>query len=221
MNKKLIKISFLILGIAILSKLLFVAGKNIKVDDFHKASVIFLLESTAQNNNKIQEELRYIKSLCAILDPEDAIKILKVSQTSYLIFEGSPSEGSEITKAVEKYTKNETQNSTSYSEGIKKAIDYSLTMKKNGYVPAVVVVGSLEDYENSINQINWKTLPKNIKKTKEYLPDLTMMFVYADPEKLDEVKTNLNPVLGETKLIIASEINADKANRRFLQAIGR
>ena len=48
-----------------------------------------------------------------------------------------------------------------------------------------------------------------------------MMFVFAHPEKLDLVKTKLNPVLGETKLIVANEQNVDKANRRFLEAIGR
>ena len=48
-----------------------------------------------------------------------------------------------------------------------------------------------------------------------------MMFVFAPPEKLDLVKTKLNPVLGEKKLIIANKANVDKANRRFLEAIGR
>ena len=48
-----------------------------------------------------------------------------------------------------------------------------------------------------------------------------MMFVYAEPEKLDFVKTKLNPILGEQKLIVANEVNIDKVNSRFLKAIGR
>jgi hypothetical protein len=48
-----------------------------------------------------------------------------------------------------------------------------------------------------------------------------MMFVWAHPEKLDMVKTKLNPILGEKKLIVANETGVDKANRRFLEAIGR
>ena len=48
-----------------------------------------------------------------------------------------------------------------------------------------------------------------------------MMFVYAPPEKLDLAKTKLNPVLGEKKLIVANSENAEKANSRFLKAIGR
>ena len=61
----------------------------------------------------------------------------------------------------------------------------------------------------------------NISKAQEYMPDLAMMFVWAPPEKLDLVKTKLNPVLGEKKLVVANETNVDRANRRFLEAIGR
>ena len=93
-------------------------------------------------------------------------------------------------------------------------------MKKEGYRTAVVVIGDLES-DNSNSPINWDTLPKNIEKTKQYLPELAVMFMYASPEKLDLVKTKLNPVLGEKKLIIANSANADKVNRRFITAIGR
>ena len=64
-------------------------------------------------------------------------------------------------------------------------------------------------------------LPKNVEAVQQYAPDLAMMFVYAHPEKLDLVKETLNPVLGEKKLVIANEQNAQKAQRRFLEAIGR
>lgn len=220
MNKRLITIGFLILGIVLLAKSLFYIGKNIKIDEFHKAAVTFIIESSTTNKNKLDQEIKYIKSLCAILDPEDAIKIIKTSQGAYLIYEGSPSDASGLSKAIEKYTKDNT-NKTSYGEAIKKSIEYSLTMKKEGYIPAVVVVGSLDNNGDYTKQINWDTLPKNIQKTKEYIPELAMMFVFAAPEKLDEVKTKLNPILGEKKLIVATEINVDKANRRFLEAIGR
>ena len=48
-----------------------------------------------------------------------------------------------------------------------------------------------------------------------------MMFVFADPQKLDEVKTKLNPVLGENKLILVNEVNLQKSNNKFIKAIGR
>ena len=222
MNKNLIKIGLLILAAAIVCKLLFVAVKNIKIDDFHKAAIIFVIDSSASNQKALPDQIKYVKSLCAILDPEDAVKILKVSQDSYLIYEGSPSDSKGITKAVEAFTKFEAKDyGTAYGEALKKAINHCLTMKKEGYVPSVVVVGDLANEGNVTKQINWETLPENITKAQEYMPDLAMMFVYAPPEKLDLVKTKLAPVLGEKKLVVANEANVDKASRRFLEAIGR
>ncbi len=222
MNKRLIILGLLILFIAIIGKLLFVACKNIKVDDFHKAAVIFVVDSSASNQKNLPEQVKYMKSLCSILDPEDEIKILKVSESSYLIYEGSPSNSKGITKSVEAFTQyNSKDYGTAYGEALKKAFEHCLTMKKEGYVPAVVVIGDLENEGAIEKQINWDTLPQNIKGVKEYIPEISMMFVYAHPEKLDMVKTKLNPVLGEKKLIVANETGLDKVNRRFLEAIGR
>ena len=221
MNKRLITISFLILGISIISKLAFTLCRNIKVDDFHKTAVIIVLDSSVSNQNQLPEEVRYIKSLCSVLDPEDEIKIVNVDADSYLIYEGSPGDTSGISKAISTYAKNNGNDTgTAYGEAIKKAAAHCLTMKKEGYRTAIIVVGDLEGGNNA-SQINWDTLPKNIEKVKEFLPELTMMFVYATPEKLDLVKTKLNPVLGEKKLIIANSANVDKASRRFITAIGR
>jgi len=222
MNKRLITVGFLILAIAIIGKMLFVAAKNIKVDDFHKAAIVFVIDSSASNQKMLPEEIKFTKSLCSILDPEDEIKILKVSEEAYLIYEGSPSDSKGITKAVEAFTQyNSKDYGTAYGTAIKKAFEHCLTMKKEGYVPAVVVIGDLENEGAAEKQINWDTLPANVKKVQEYIPEISMMFVYAHPEKLDLVKTKLNPVLGEKKLIIANEANVDKSKRRFLEAIGR
>ena len=222
MNKRLIILGILILFLAVIGKLIFTACKNIKVDDFHKAAIIFAVDSSASNQKNLPEQIKYLKSLCSILDPEDEIKILKVSESSYLIYEGSPSNSKGITKAVEAFTQyNAKDYGTAYGEAIKKAFDHALTMKKEGYVPSVVVIGDLENEGALEKQINWDTLPENVKAVKEYVPELSMMFVYAHPEKLDMVKTKLNPILGEKKLIVANETNTDKANRRFLEAIGR
>ncbi len=221
-NKRLITLGLLFLAIAIIGKLIFVVAKNIKVDDFHKSAIIFVVDSSASNQEKLPDEIKYIKSLCSILDPEDEVKILKVSEKSYLIYEGSASDSMGITQAVEAFTKyDEKDYGTAYGEAIKKALEHCLTMKKEGFVPAVVVIGDLENEGAVEKQINWDTLPENVNAVKQYIPELAMMFVYAHPEKLDLVKTKLNPVLGETKLIIANEQNAQKAQRRFLEAIGR
>lgn len=221
-NKHLITIGFLILAVSIVGKLIYSGLKNIKVDEFHKSAIIFVVDSSASNQKMLPTEIKFLKSLCSLLDPEDAVKILKVSEKSYLIYEGSPSDATGITKAVEAFTKYDKKDyGTAYGEALKKALDHCLTMKKEGYVPSVVIIGDLENEGDINKQINWETLPNNIKAVKEYIPELSMMFVYAHPEKLDLVKTKLNNVLGETKLIVANEQNAQKAQRRFLEAIGR
>ncbi len=222
MNRRLIIVGILILAISIIGKLLFVALKNIKVDDFHKSAIIFVVDSSASNQKMLPEETKYIKSLCAILDPEDAIKIIKVSEKAYLIYEGTPADSSGIMSAVKEFTKyNEKDYGTAYGEAIKKAFEHVLAMKKEGYIPSIVVIGDLENEGDATKQINWDTLPENVQNVQKYAPDLAMMFVYAHPEKLDLVKTKLNPVLGEKRLIVANKENVDKANRRFLEAIGR
>ena len=69
-----------------------------------------------------------------------------------------------------------------------------------------------------------KNLLKSLKENgfKIYLlSNAQEVFTMHELEKLDLVKTKLNPVLGETKLIIANEQNANKAQRRFLEAINR
>ena len=222
MNKRLIVLGLVVLLVAIVGKLLFIGLKNIKVDDFHKSAVIFVVDSSASNQAMLPTETKYLKTLCSILDPEDEIKILKVSEKSYLIYEGSPSDSKGISKALNAFTKyDENDYGTAYGEGIKKAFEHALTMKKEGYIPAIVVIGDLENEGAVEKQVNWDTLPNNVKSVQQYIPEISMMFVYAHPEKLDMVKTKLNPVLGEKKLIVANEQNAQKSQRKFLEAIGR
>ena len=222
MNKRLIIVGILILAISVIGKLLFVGLKNIKIDDFHKSAIIFVVDSSASNQKMLPEETKYIKSLCSILDPEDEIKILKVSEKSYLIYEGSPADSSGILSALKEFTKyNENDYGTAYGEALKKAFEHVLTMKKEGFVPSIVVVGDLENEGAAEKQINWETLPENVKNVQKYAPDLSMMFIYAHPKKLDMVKENLGSILGESKLILAPEQNVDKALRKFISAIGR
>ncbi len=132
MNKRLIILGILILFISVIGKLLYSGLKNIKVDEFHKAAIIFAVDSSASNQKNLPEQIKYIKSLCSILDPEDEIKILKVSESSYLIYEGSPSNTKGITKAVEAFTQyNSKDYGTAYGEALKKAFDHALTSKES------------------------------------------------------------------------------------------
>ena len=64
-------------------------------------------------------------------------------------------------------------------------------------------------------------MPDEVAQVKNQTGDFTMMFLFADPEKLDLVKEKLTPVLGERNLIIGTEVASNKALRKFLSAIGR
>ncbi len=221
-NKKLITIGILILIICTIGKLLYSAIKHIKIDEFHPAAVIFAVDSSASNQGKLDEEIQYLKSICNMLDPEDSIKILRVSEKSYLIYEGEPTDHSGINKTLDEFTKLDTKEyGTAYGEALKKAFEHAIMMKKEGYIPSIVVIGDLENEGAIEKQIDWDMLPENVENIKRYIPEISMMFAYAHPEKLDLVKTKLTPILGEKKLILVNDQTADKSQRKLLEAIGR
>ena len=195
---------------------------KLKVDDFHKAAVIFVVDSSASNLANLPKEKMMIRQLCSMLDPEDQIKILRVSEDSYLIYEGSPQSSSDIRKSMEKFTQYDAKEyGTAYGLALEKAFNHAMNMNKEGYIPAVVVIGDLENEGDVNKQINWDEFPKNVMNVKNQSEDFAMMFMFAAPEKLDMVKEKLGPVLGENKLIIGNEITTNKSLRRFLNAIGR
>ncbi len=221
MNRKIKMIIFALMLLLIAGCALFGLSK-IKVDDFHKAAVIFLVDSSASNQSKLTEQLKTLKQLCSMLDPEDHIKILRVSQDAYIIYEGSPQSTSEIRKSMDAFTKYDSKEyGTAYGLALKKSFNHAITMYNKGYTPAIVVMGDLENEGDSSKQINWEKLPADVKDVKNKTEKFTMLFLYAKPDKLDFVKETLAPVLGEDNLIIAPETTAGKVLRQFLTAIGR
>ena len=221
-NKRLIILGILIVAVSVVGKLLWSAMSHVKVDDFKPAAVIFLVDSSASNQNALTEQKKTLRQICNLLDPEDQIKILRVSEDAYLIYEGTPFNGSGITKALDAFTAYDSKDyGTAYGLAIKKGFNHALSMQKEGYTPALVILGDLENEGAVEKQINWDLLPKNVETAKQYMPDLAMMFLYAHPEKLDQVKEKLSPVLGEKKLIVSPEQNTDKAIRQFIHALGR
>lgn len=196
---------------------------KVKVDDFHKAAVIFVVDSSASNIKDLPAQTRVLKQLCSMLDPEDHIKILRVSEKSYIIYEGSPQSSSEIRKSMDKFTKfDEKEYGTAYGLSLKKAFSHAQNLYNDGYVPAVVVMGDLENEGAIEHQIDWNTFPSDVLEMKKQTDGkFSMMFLYAAPEKLDYVKEKLTPVLGEDKLIIGTETTAHRVLSKFLAAIGR
>lgn len=222
MNKRLIILGIIILAISVLVKLIWSGMSKIKVDDFKPAAVMFVVDSSASNQKDLPEQKKLLKQICNLLDPEDKIKIIRVSEDAYLIYEGAPFNGSNINKVMNAFTAyDEKDYGTAYGVGLDKALRYSVDMKKMGYMPAIVVIGDLENEGAISKQINWNTLPSNVKKVQTSAPDLAMMFLYAHPSKLDTVKETLTPVLGENKLIVSPKQNCDKAIRQFVHALER
>lgn len=221
MNNTLKIIIFSIFFLLVIGLSVFGLSK-LKVDDFHKAAVIFVVDASASNQKNLPEQKRILRQLCSMLDPEDHIKILRVSEDSYIIYEGSPQSSAEVRKSMEKFTQFDSEEyGTAYGLSIEKAFNHAINMKKEGYIPAVVVIGDLENEGDADKQIDWDTLPDEVAQVLNQTGDFTMMFLFAAPEKLDLVKEKLSPVLGETHLIIAPETTSNKALRRFLTAIGR
>lgn len=222
MNRNTLKIIIFFATFLLFIFLLIFGISKIKVDEFNKASIMLIVDSSASNQKYLSEQKMIIKQLCSMLDPEDHIKILRVSQDAYIIYEGSPQSGSEIRKALDKFTQyDEKEYGTAYGQALKKAFNYSITMSKEGYIPAVVVVGDLENEGSKEKQINWNTISSDVSNLKKQVNNFSMMFLYASPQKLDLIKEVLNPVLGENNLIIGNEITTSKSMRRFLNALGR
>lgn len=222
LNKRLVTLGLIILALSVAVRFIWAGLRQIKVDDFHPAAVIFVVDSSASNQKRLPEQKKVLRQICNLLDPEDQIKILRVSEDAYLIYEGTPMNGSGITKSMDAFTKYDSKDyGTAYGAGLKKAFSHALTMKKDGYVPAIVVIGDLENEGAVEKQINWETLPANVQNVKKYAPDISMMFLDAHPAKLDLAKEKLTPVLGEAQLIVSPEQNIDKSIRRFLHALGR
>ena len=222
LNKRLVTLGLLILILSVAGKFLWMGLRQIKVDDFHPSAVIFVIDSSASNQKQLPEQKKTLRQICNLLDPEDQIKILRVSEDAYLIYEGTPMNGSVITKSMDAFTQYDKNDyGTAYGVGLKKAFSHVLTMQKAGYRPAVIVMGDLENEGAIEKQINWNTLPQNVQNVKQYAPELSMMFLDAHPAKLDLVKEKLTPVLGEEHLIVSTKQNIDKSIRIFLLALGR
>ena len=218
-NIKLVLFGFLFVTVVVLS--IIGCSKVLKVDEFHKAAVIFIVDSSASNQKNLETQKTAIKRLCSMLDPEDHIKLMRVSEKSYIIYEGSP-QVSLIRKSLDKFTQyDKSEYGTSYGLAINKAIKHCENMAAEGYIPAIVVIGDLENEGNASAQIKWKNIPIEIAKTKAKTGKLSMFFLCDAPDKLDLVKEKLGPVLGEKYLIVETDYTSNNAFRRFLAAIGR
>ncbi len=203
-------------------KLIIVGFQNMDLGEFKPVSAIFLLDISASNRNMLAQQEQTILKISKRLDSEDHALIYVVTEDTYSVYNGNPHKLVAMRESMKKQGKfDEKSFGTAYGLALKKAIGDALRYKQDGYKPAIIVLGDLENEGDITKQINWSTLPKNIQKTLKYIPDLTLAFLYAHPQKLDDVRQTLLPVIKEKNLIVASEENVDQAVRKILEAVGR
>lgn len=213
----------LVLFLAVyVTKFLVVGFRNLDLQEFKPVATIFLLDISASNRNLQDQQEQLILRISKRLDSEDTALIYIVSEDAYNIYNGNPHKLPQIKEAMKKRGAFDSKAyGTAYGLALKKAVGDALRYEEQGYKPAIIILGDLENEGEITKQINWNTLPKNIKNTMKYTPDLTLAFLYAHPQKLDSVRQTLLPVVDEKHLIMASEENVDLAVRKFMEAVGR
>lgn len=191
------------------------------LQEFKPVCAIFLLDISASSRESLYKEQQSILKMAKRLDSEDHARIYVVSEDAYEVYDGPPNKIVAMRESMNKRSEFDPDSwGTAYGVALKKAVGDALFYKERGYKPAIVVFGDLEN-EGVVNkQINWNTLPKNLENTLKYVPDLTLTFMYAHPQKLDEIRQTLLPIMKD-QLIFASEENVDLAIRKFTQAVGR
>lgn len=222
MNKRIITLGIIILALSVAVKLAFVGFKHIKVDEFKPNAVVFLVDSSASNQSLFAEQVKYIKQLCKLLDPEDYVEIYKISNDTFHVYTGSPANTAEMTKAIDKFAKvDANEYGTNYRKGIKKTLSNCIKLKINENYDncSVVILGDLEDEAGF--KIDYNELAKVTQEAKNQIPEMAMMFAYAHPQKLELVKDSLENVLGNKKLVLVNEVTVSKSPTQFLNAMGR
>lgn len=222
MFKRTLTLGLVLFLAVFVTKLLVVGFKNMDLAEFKPVATIFLLDISASNRNLQDAQEQLILRISKRLDSEDTALIYIVSEDTYNIYNGNPHKLPQIKQALQKRGAFDSKSyGTAYGLALKKAVGDALRYEEQGYKPAIIILGDLENEGDIKKQINWSTLPKNIQNTVKYIPDLTLAFLYAHPQKLDNVRQTLLPVIDEKHLIMASEENVDLAVRKFMEAVGR
>ena len=222
MFKRTLTLGLVLLLAVYVTKFLIVGFRNLDLQEFKPVAAIFLLDISASNRSLQDQQEQLILRISKRLDSEDTALIYIVSEDAYNIYNGNPHKLPQIKEALKKRGAFDSKAyGTAYGLALKKAVGDALRYEEQGYKPSIIILGDLENEGDIKKQINWSVLPKNIKNTMKHIPDLTLAFLYAHPQKLDNVRQTLLPVMEEKHLIMASEENVDLAVRKYMEAVGR
>ncbi len=213
----------IILVIAVfLIKNLVVFLSGIHLAEFNPSGIVFILDISNPDKEILEKEEKTILKICKSLDFEDKSKIYVVNDNAVMIYNEAPNKKAAIKKAFEEHSRFDANSQgAAYGMALKKAVEDSLTMKKQGFRPSIVILGSLENKGALERQINWDKLPQNMGNAVKYMPDLSLVLLYAPPKKLESSREKLKNVLPDEQLFTASEENVDITVERFIQSIGR
>ena len=222
MFRKVLTLGIILVFAVYLLKVVFVKISSMELAEFKPVATIFLLDISASSRGTIDKQKDTILKISKRLDSEDVALIYVVTEDAYNVYNGNPHKLVDMKKSMNKYGDYDPKAyGTAYGLALKKAVNDALRFKEDGYTPAIIILGDLENEGDITKQINWSTLPKNIEYTLKYVPDLSLTFLYAHPQKLDDVRQTLLPVMDEKKIVIATEENVDQAVRKFMGIVGR
>ena len=105
MNKRQKMLTVVLVAVVLLLGIVAAALRKIKVDNFKPAAIMFLIDSSASNQKELPEQKKLLKQICNLLDPEDQIKIIRVSEDAYIIYESAPFNTTNIDSAMNEFTK--------------------------------------------------------------------------------------------------------------------
>ena len=151
-------------------KLIVVGFKNMDLAEFKPVAAIFLLDISASNRSLQAEQEKLILRISKRLDSEDHALIYIVSEDAYNIYNGNPHKLVQIKESMNKRGAYDAKSfGTAYGLALKKAVGDALRYEEQGYKPAILILGDLENEGDITKQINWNTLPTNMKNTLKYV----------------------------------------------------
>ena len=205
-----------------LAKCLFVFLTGIQLAEFHPAGVIFVMDISNSNKLLRESEEKTILKICKSLDYEDKSKIYVLNDSAFVIYNEAPNKRASIKKAFLQHGNfDKNSKGAAYGVALKKAVDDALILKKQGYRPSIVILGDLESKGSLDKQINWEKLTQNMANTMKYIPDLSLVFLYAHPKILENSRDKLRNVIPDEQLFFASEETVNLTVERFIESIGR
>lgn len=222
MFKKTCILGFILIFSLYFLKCIFFFLKDFQLVEFKPNGVIFVLDISNSDRNIRQLEEKTILKICKKLDFEDKSKIYVLNEDVFLVYNEAPNNRGAIKNTFAQYSKFD-KNSTgaAYGLALKKAVNDALILKKQGYKPSIVFLGDLENKGALDKQINWDRLNKNISNTMKYIPDLSFVFLFAHPQKLESSRERLKNVVPDNQLFVAPEESVNLTVDNFLQSIGR